>query len=255
MIDMHCHILPNLDDGPKTIQNSIEMARMAVREGVHMIIATPHHKNRYNNPSELIQRKVDEFSKDLQKNQINLTIVPGQEIRLHSDMVNGLIDGDLQTINGGRYFLVELPFDHVPKFTDEILFNALIRGFIPILAHPERNLELYDRPQLLFDFVKMGVLSQITAKSIVGGFGPKVRKFSEEIIKSNLTHFIASDAHNCKSRAFHLTESFDKLEKKFGSAYLKLWSENVELLMNGSHPYCEPPQPIRKSKFFSLFYR
>jgi protein-tyrosine phosphatase len=254
MIDLHCHILPNVDDGPNTIAESVEMAKQAVREGIKTIIATPHHRNeKYENHGSTIFRQVEEFNRVLASENLNLTVLPGQESRIFGEMVEGLGSGEVLPLNQGKYVFVELPSGQVPRYTGQLLFDIQLKGFVPIIVHPERNSEIVENPEVLYQLVKKGALTQVTASSISGHFGKAIKKFSLQLIEANLTHFVASDAHNTTSRGFKMVEAFDVIEKKFGNEMGYLLRENSELVLKGLSVYKEVPERVRKRKVLGLF--
>lgn len=255
MIDIHCHILPGVDDGPTQLAESIEMAKAAVAEGIRLIIATPHHDNgHYDNPKQTVLNNVNALNNVLRAESIGLEILPGQEVRITGDLLNNYNAGNvLSLVDGRQYIMIELPSNHVPAYTKRLLYDLQMDGLLPIIVHPERNLELVSSPHLLYEFVKNGALTQITAGSISGFFGKKIKKFSLQLIEANLTHYIASDAHNLTNRKFHMVHAFDEIEKNFGVDMVYGFMDNAELLIQGDLAYREIPQPIETKKFLGLF--
>jgi protein-tyrosine phosphatase len=254
LIDIHCHILPGVDDGASDMKASLEMAKAAVEEGITTIIATPHLSPRYQNHKTTILQKVQTLNETLKTEKIPLTILPGQEPRIYGEMVEDYESGKLLTLNdGNKYIFVELPSNHVPRYTKQLLFDIQLKGLTPIIVHPERNQEVIEHPDVLYSFVKDGTLTQITASSITGHFGKKVKKFSLELVENNLTHFIASDAHNITSRAFRLQRAYEEVENEFGVSQRYLLQENAEYLLNGENVVIEIPERVKKKKFFGLF--
>lgn len=255
MIDIHCHILYGLDDGSKELSDSLDLAKAAVEEGITKIIATPHHKNnQYENSKSIILEKVNELNEVLQKERIPLTILPGQEPRIYGEILEDYEKGDILTLNNGnRYLFIELPSGHVPRYTEKLLFDIQLQGITPIIVHPERNQELMERPDLLYQFVKNGTLTQVTAASVAGSFGKKIMKFSHQLIDANLTHFVSSDAHNVSTRSFKMIEAFDTIEKKYGLDLVYQYKENAELLVQGANVYKEIPSRIKTKKFLGIF--
>ena len=255
MIDIHCHILPGLDDGAKNLSNSIQMAKQAVEQGIRTIVATPHHLNQqYENPREIILDKVEELNKALQEEQINLKIVPGQEVRIHGEMIEGFEAGEIQTVNDSQYVLMEFSSSHVPRYTDKLFYDLQLKGLIPIIVHPERNSEIVERPEILYQLVMKGALTQVTAASICGDFGKRIKQFSLQLIEANLTHLIASDAHNTSSRSFKLREAYDIVKAKYGKEQLYLLHENAALVVEGLYVHKEAPERVqRKKKFLGIF--
>ncbi|PGT82978.1 MULTISPECIES: tyrosine-protein phosphatase [Bacillaceae] len=255
MIDIHCHILADADDGANNIEESIKMAKVAVNEGITKIIATPHHKNgRYENDREKILNKIDQLQGELQKEKINIEILPGQEIRIYGEIVEDLEKGELLTIgDNSSYMLIELPHYHVPRYTYRLLYDLQVNGIIPVIVHPERNHEILEKPDLLYKLIKDGALSQITAASITGMFGKRVKKLSFELIDHNLTHFIASDAHNTTMRSFHLRDAYDAIEKQIGVETKFILQENANLVCNNRMVYKEMPEKVKNNKIISFF--
>lgn len=254
MIDIHCHILPGVDDGPKTIEESVIMAKEAVKEGVSTIIATPHHRNNsFVNPKEVIILEVSKLNQVLVNENIPLKILPGQEIRIFGEILEDYQKGEIQTLNNSNYIFIEFPSSSVPRYSEKLLYEIQIEGFTPIIVHPERNKELLDDPKILYNLVKNGALTQVTASSIAGYFGKTIKKFSQQLIESNLTHFVASDAHNIHNRSFKLNEAFETIENRFGLDYVHFFTENSEFLLSNQSIYKEIPEPIKRKKFLGVF--
>jgi protein-tyrosine phosphatase len=254
MIDLHCHILPNVDDGPKELAESVEMARQAVEQGIKTIIATPHHRNeKYENHGQTIFGQVEEFNRVLKSEKLDLTVLPGQETRIFGEMVDGLESGEILPLNQGKYVFVELPSGHVPRYTGQLLFDIQLKGFIPVIVHPERNQEIIENPEVLYQLVKKGALTQVTASSVSGHFGKTIKKFSLQLIEANLTHFVASDAHNTSSRGFKMVEAYDVIEKSFGIEAVYMFRENAELVVQGKSVYKEVPERVKRKKILGLF--
>jgi protein-tyrosine phosphatase len=254
MIDIHCHILHGIDDGPRTLVESISLARSAVKEGIHTIIATPHHKNgRYINTKENILEKVTEFNEILKNERIALTILPGQEPAIHGEIVRGIEVGEILTLDRTQYLFIEFPANHVPHYSEQVFYELQLRGIIPIIVHPERNAEIIERPDTLYQLVKNGALVQVTASSIVGHFGKKIKAFSEQLIDANLVHFIASDAHNLDKRSFYMQQAYSNVRKRYGTDMLYLLRDNAELLIQGKNIYKDIPGRVKKRKAIGWF--
>lgn len=254
MMDIHCHILPGIDDGAQTIYDSLDMAKQAVSQGIKQVIATPHHMNgKYENRKTEIVQKVNELNERLKEEQIDLEILPGQENRIYGEILEDYEKGEIQTLAGTSYLFIEFPSGHVPRYAETPLYEIQVKGLMPIIVHPERNAELIQHPDRLYEMVNNGVATQITAASLTGAFGKKIKKFTEQLIEANLTHFLASDAHNVKTRAFKMDEAADEIEKKYGADMLYFFTENAELLAKDQAIYREVPQPVKQKKLFGLF--
>ncbi|MFI8687634.1 tyrosine-protein phosphatase [Rossellomorea sp. NPDC077527] len=255
MIDIHSHILPGVDDGAKTIEDSIDMAKQAVSEGIHTIIATPHHMNgKYDNTKSAILPLVQELNATLKSENINLQVLPGQECRIYGEILEDYEKGEILSLNeSSQYIFIEFPSSSVPRYAERLLYDIQVEGLTPVIVHPERNTELIERPEKLYKLVKNGAVTQLTASSLVGYFGKNIQKFSQQLIEANLTHFIASDAHNIHNRSFKMEEAMDDIEKKYGIDMVYYFTENAEMLVDGRTIYKEIPEMIKKKKFLGLF--
>lgn len=253
MIDIHCHILPGIDDGAKSVEDSIQMAREAVSQGIKTIIATPHYNSQYINEKPAIAAATAELNETLLQQRIPLTILPGQEIRIYGELLEDYDSGKLSSLADTSYIFIELPSGHVPRYTERVLFDVQMKGLTPIIVHPERNQEIVQNPDMLYHFVNNGALTQITANSVTGQFGKNIKKFTMQLIEADLTHFIASDAHNVTTRTFKMAEAFDAVEKKFGTDTVFYLKENAELLASGKKVYKEIPNKVQRKKFLGIF--
>jgi len=128
-----------------------------------------------------------------------------------------------------------------------------MNGLVPIIVHPERNQEIMQNPDLLYHFVNNGALTQITAGSLIGQFGKNIKKFTQQLLETNLTHFIASDAHNVTTRPFKMAEAFAFVEKTYGNDMVFYLKENAEMLANGKKIYKEIPNRVQRKKFLGIF--
>lgn len=201
-VDLHCHILPGIDDGAKNLAQALAMARIAVADGIHTVFATPHHLNGvYRNPADVVLDQVGKLQAALDEAEIGLTLLPGAENHLVPELPAALRDGSALTLGGfGRAALVELPVHEIPMGAEELLDNIRGYGIVPIIAHPERNTALRRNPDRLAEWVEGGCLSQVTAQSCTGRFGEAVQAAARTMICRGLVHFVASDAHRDERR-------------------------------------------------------
>ena len=216
--DLHSHILPSLDDGPKNRIQAIEMARVAAQDGTEVMVATPHRKDVIENYSVThVNKLVMDMNRELTTQGINLQFLIGMENHLDLSLSGDLKSGRALSINHSKYVLVELPLFGYPNYVENALLELQTDGVIPVLAHPERIEAIQNDPRRLVAFLKQGMLSQITAGSILGLFGSKVKCFSERLLRNNLVHVVASDTHTPSGpRCPKLTRGFEAATRIVG---------------------------------------
>ncbi len=196
MIDLHCHVLPGIDDGPTTIEGSVALARAAAAAGTHTIVATPHVSWRYPNEADTIARLAAELNERLTAEGVPIDVRTGAEIAM--TRVGEIQQGELQRmgLGGGGWLLLEPPFTPLLTGLDVVVMDLRSRGHRIVLAHPERCLALRRDPRALERLVGVGVLTSVTAGSLVGRFGGDVRRFALRLVAEGLVHNVASDAHD-----------------------------------------------------------
>ena len=255
MIDIHNHILINVDDGPKSREEMLNLLKQAKSEGVTEIIATPHHlSSAYDNDKQQVLSKVEELLSMNKVQEIGIKMYPGQEIRITDQILPGLEDGSILSLNNSKYLLIELPSGGVPHYTERLFYELLSKGYVPIIAHPERNKGISQDLDKLYQLVKAGALSQLTTSSLLGENGKKIQKLSIQMLENNLTHFIASDAHHSEIRPFKMNSLFkDKKLNKFEKD-LESFLKNAESVVNNTDiAKKQPTQNYKNKKFFGLF--
>jgi protein-tyrosine phosphatase len=252
MIDLHCHILPGLDDGSINMEESMKMAQAAVDEGIHTIIATPHHANgRYKNEAMMVMQAVMQLNAELNARDIPLEVGCGQEIRLYARLVDDLYEHRLLTLHQSNYLLLELPPDQIPQRIFELLHELQVLNIKAVIAHPERNQEIVQNPDKLVRLIEAGALSQITAHSISGVSGSKIEAVSLELCRLNLVHFVASDAHNLHLRPFGLRNAYECIDSKLGTEYVDYYRNNAQIVLDNEIVIAWEPQR-RKKKWFVI---
>lgn len=247
MIDIHAHLLPGLDDGAPDLDTALEMARLAVNDGIQGTVATPHVATGiYENSKECILQAVAVLRRELQARKIPLAIYPGAEYLLESDLPRRLQAGELLTINdNGRYLLVELPFDSVPVYMEQTIFEMMVQGVVPVLAHPERYRDMQKNPRLLQRLVEKGVLIQVTVGSLDGLFGNSAREAAWRFLRSGWVHFLASDAHSVRHRVPVLMQFLEKLKHRLDNDLIQLLVvKNPACLLKG--------QPVNKPEAIAI---
>ena len=253
MIDLHCHVLPGLDDGSRSAEESLAMARLALQDGIRTIVATPHALDGvYNVPLAEITEGVAAFQELLSAKGLELKICVGADVHLSPGMADQIKRGALGTINDtGRYFLLELPPQTIPSGIKEEIFGLKMAGITPIITHPERHPAIMRDMNLLYDFIAMGALSQITAMSLTGEFGGGVQRCSQELLKHRLVHVMASDAHSADSRPPLLSRAVNEAAELTGSDSLaaSLVNHLPAKILAGEPVEIPEPMRVRRSAF------
>jgi len=201
MIDLHSHILPGLDDGARTLADSVDIARAALEDGITVIAGTPHVRDDWPTEAETMEWRVVELRTELEAARVPLDVRTGGELAL--DWAVNLTAEELRRfgLGGSRYLLIETPYHGWPLQLPDVMLSLRDRGFFPVLAHPERNLEVQSRPELLGPLVEAGVLVQVTAASIDGRIGRRAADCGHRLVRGRLAHMLASDAHHASVRA------------------------------------------------------
>lgn len=227
MIDLHSHILPGIDDGAKTLEIALEMARIAVDDGTKVMACTPHiYPGLYMNDSAGIHAQRESLQKALDVFHIPLQLVVGADAHLVPELLEGLQSGRVPTLNGSRYFLLE-PSHHVapPQFEHSV-FQIMAAGFVPVITHPERLVWIEHHYPTFIALAQRGAWLQLTAGSIVGKFGKRARYWSERLLDDGMVHMIASDAHTIANRSPQISDALPALESAVGK-------EETQRLVNG----------------------
>ena len=197
MIDIHSHILPGLDDGAKSMEETLGIVRQLYEAGFTTLIATPHvlEGTNFLGPAEILTA-TEQVRQAVAEVGIPVEIFPGAENYIFPDMAKWVRAGKLLTLgNTAKYLLVELPMLVIPHYTDQVFFELQVEGLTPILAHPERYKGLVDEPERLLDWARKGILFQLDLRSLDGKYGPQAKRLAEVMLHSDLIHFVGSDAH------------------------------------------------------------
>lgn len=230
MIDIHCHIIFGVDDGPSSIKESIRMILEAEKLGVKDIIATPHF-NEYLFDMERVTGNFQEIVSRTKDCGVNLHL--GHEVFISSLLpCAGYVKSRL-TMSGSRYLLFELPFNNIPPYAAETVFKMHAENIIPIIAHPERNINFVRHFDTFLEFIENGCLLQLDAASIIGVYGPEVKRFTQKLIKSQLPHFVASDAHCAEDYTSRYLAAYSQVKHWGGEEYArKLFVQNPAMLLS-----------------------
>lgn len=253
MIDLHCHILPGIDDGAETLEASIAMAEKAISQGITHILCTPHHNNgKYRNEKSEVISLVSFVQSEFDKRQLPITLLEGQEIRITGDLIEDIRrDEILFTDLDDTYLLIEFPTLEVPLYVERLFFELLQMGKRPVIVHPERNAHFRKNPNHLVPFLDMGCLAQLTAPSYMGVFGKDIQKTAKTMVKHNLVQMTASDAHGISKRTFYLKECYEQIAKDFGQEKVAQMKQVAKDLINGDEVVY--PEYTEVKKKFGLF--
>lgn len=232
MIDIHSHIINNVDDGAKNLDMALDMIRLSEESGMQGIVATPHFLNGiYNFEYDEIVECLDQLRVDAKKSNINIPIYIGQEVYYSENIIEYYLDKIIGTINNSRYMLIEFPMADFD--IDEILNNIYelqIRGIVPIIAHPERYKVFLKKPALINKFIEEGFLFQVNAGSLTGHFGRDVKKLAMTYLENRIYSFIGSDGHRALGRNTDMRDALDLLDS-IDRSYKKAFDENSHLLI------------------------
>ncbi len=214
MVDIHCHILPGLDDGADSLEMALEMAEMAIADGITHVVATPHANGEYPFSPELVRQNRDEIQARVGD---RLRLATGCDFHLNFENLQDLQrQPSKYTINQKDYLLIEFADFAIPPTIDDTLHHLHLTRLNPIITHPERNGLIRAQPEKLRRWIHQGCYVQVTAQSLLGRFGPDTRRLVETWLDEGMIHFFASDAHNLKSRPPRLREAFDIVAKRRG---------------------------------------
>ncbi|MCR1927182.1 tyrosine-protein phosphatase [Enterococcus gallinarum] len=254
MIDLHCHILPGIDDGAETMEASIAMAEKAISQGITHILCTPHHNNgKYHNPKSDVISLVSSLQSELDQRNLPLTVLEGQEVRITGDLIEDIRNDEiLFTDLDDTYILIEFPTMEVPTYSEQVFFELKSLGKTPVIVHPERNAYFRKDPNNLLPFLEMGCLAQLTAPSYMGVFGKDIQKTAKLMVEYNLVQMVASDAHGVKKRTFYMKEAYEQIAKDFDPNKVTLMKQVAKDLINGDQ-IDYPEYTMIKKKKFGLF--
>ncbi len=257
MVDLHCHILFGLDDGAKSLDEAVEMARMAEKDGIYQIVATPHLYRGDFTPKDLgvIQKKIEELSYALQKNHIDVEVIKGAEVHVSHNLIDEIEKNrNHLVLNGSSYIILEFPAGHVFSGVKELLFDLLSGGLRPIIAHPERNYVFMRSPDLLFELVEAGALTQANSGSFTGLYGSRVEETAFRFMELNLTHVMGSDAHNPRPSPLWLSKALENVQERIGESASFLVNDNPHAILEDKELafHRDPIDPRRSEKSFKI---
>ncbi len=253
MIDLHSHLLPGIDDGSQDWEESLEMARQALKSGTTEVLITHHilDNTHYKLEAEILA-KYEELQSRLAEANLPLKLHLASEIYYQPDM--DLAQRISTFNNNGRYFLVEFPMQGIPRGVDDIFFDLVLNGKIPIIAHPERNFGLLKNPQRAYEFVQRGCMLQMNVGSLESKYGPGVKELAIALLNSRLIHFVGSDGHNAQRRPMRIGQIYKTVCELWGENLArKIFYDNPRLALAGKEIKIPEPLPVKAVRKQSSF--
>ena len=245
MIDIHHHLLWGLDDGSKSIENSIAMARVAAEDGITHIVCTPHANGQYAYDPQIVSEKIATLQQLLNGQGIALTLGRGCDFHMSYDNIqDAKADPVRFSVNGLGYLLVELPDYGLSQALTETFYQLQIAGLTPILTHPERNPTLQADQQRMVEWLRGGLLVQVTAGSVLGQMGKSAQRMAHQLLENRWVHFLATDAHNVTSRPPRMRQAHDVVAEKYGPDYAHALCVGNPLAVFQGKPLMPQAEPL-----------
>lgn len=249
LIDTHNHILAGIDDGAQDLNESIKMCEIAMEDGIKTIVATPHFiVGECNTPSEKVRNLVATLNDELNKRGITIQVLVGHEVYVDPAVPKLLLDGQICSINDSRYLLIELPMHGIPRYIEDLIYSIKLKGYTPIIAHPERNSKIIDDPNLLYRFIELGALAQLTTWSILGRYGKTVQDTAKLLLEHNMYHLIATDAHSSRSRSPKIQKAIKATQDIIGIEKTNVILKNAQLVISNQEINLLTQKAIQKPK-------
>lgn len=245
MIDLHCHLLPGIDDGAPDLRTSLDMARMAVEDGITTLACTPHiYPGMYENDTASIKQAVSELQARLDEADIKLRLSWGADAHVSPHLLDRLKTGTVPRLNDSRYFLLEPPHHVAPPHFEEFVFNVMAAGYLPVITHPERLTWIEDQYAVFCRLAEKGAWMQVTAGSLTGRFGADARYWGERMLDEGRVHILATDAHSNKRRPPLLMEGCEAAARWVGKEEaIHLAVTRPRGIMQNTPPEALPPLP------------
>lgn len=235
MIDIHCHLMPSVDDGAKDLEETLAMFENAYTSGVTDIILTPHYikGTKYEINNEQKEKITNILREALRRTDMDINIYYGNEVYIDNDLVEMIKDKKVATLANSRYVLVELPVNSMDNNAGNVFFNLRSNGYIPIIAHPERYVYFQKHPEKVMDYIKLGCLLQGDYMSLLGKYGKKAEKTLKILLKNGVIKFLSSDIHHSYND-YHIPEAEKRTLRivKDENIVNKLFVENPESVIN-----------------------
>jgi len=245
MVDLHHHLLPSLDDGSPDLDTSVAMARMAANDGITHVVCTPHASAHWTFDPPVNAERIAELRAALAAESIPLTLGSGCDFHLSFDNIQDAHANPTRyTINQKTFLLVELPDFAIARGMGETFYELQLAGITPILTHPERNPTLQREPDQLTDWLRNGLLVQVTTGSVLGNMGKEAERMAHQLLANHWVHFLATDAHNLTSRPPVMRAAHDSVAKKYGTEYARLLCTTNPTAVFAGDPLPEQIPPL-----------
>lgn len=258
MIDIHNHIIQGVDDGSKNIDMSLDMARIYLKNGIKEVIATPHYIEKDSLSLDRNKKALEILRQALKDNDLDLQVYLGNEVYISMDILKDIKEKRVATLNKSRYVLIEFPMNDIPIYTDSVIYDLLLNGYVPIIAHPERYLKVQENPNILFELIKKGALAQLNLPSLEGFYGKKVKETAKILLENKMIHFVGTDAHTNRKRSPEVREALNLLKDMVSASHYKALTEgnakniieDIEFKAHDSVEYKEEKLLASITRFF-----
>jgi len=253
MVDIHSHILPGVDDGPESMEESIQMLINSVESGVDTVVATSHLlPGEYMKPTSLINQLTQELQENAKQENILIKIVKGRECYLTPEIYDYEKDPKNLSINNKKYLLTEMPFGEIPDYVNEMIFELQVKGIVPIIAHVERYFDVISNPNRILELIHSGCIIQVNAGSFFGKYGQKAKATAKILMEHKMIHVIASDMHS--SNSLTLGEAFTEIENMVGKEEAtKLFEVRPRAIVEGKTFSIPEPIEYQRKTFRNLW--
>lgn len=263
MIDLHCHLLPGIDDGAKSLEMSLQMAQMAIDDGISTIACTPHiYPGMYENTAAGIRLAIAALQAELDQRDMPLRLLEGADVHLQPNLADSIRDDRVPTLAGSRYLLLEPPHHVAPPRFEASIFELMVAGYVPVITHPERLTWIADHYALFTHLANIGVWMQITAGSVTGRFGRHARHWAERMLDDGLVDILATDSHHPQHRPPLLAEAHAAATARVGaSAALHMVVTRPRGIINNASAeqlparLADKPQPAPRRHFWKSVLR
>lgn len=257
IIDLHAHLLPDVDGGATTLEDSVKLAQMALDEGITYVVLTPEYVyGEYVNSASDVKQAVLTLREAYAKAGLAIRVYAGHQIAITKEFMEDFNEGELLPLDGrGKYYLVTFPDRKIPDYVYEVIDELLEKGITPIIANPERNTAFQKDINLLYDFVEAGCLAQMSASAYTGEYGPEVQDICYQMLENHLVHVLASDIHQ-PSQSYNMRKAFKRIEEVYGKEVVRELKENARHIFNGEGIQRKEPiecEEISRKRILGIF--